>query len=127
MLAEAMNAGEQPGQSPFSTLFVPPAPTVVMPPAQAVSQATDTAPQTEGQPTATAGAIAVPPRYAIFYQLLISKPQWDLKEIDGLARQQGLMLSGAIDALNEWAAETYGGQLCVEDGGRVLVEQAYLN
>ena len=59
--------------------------------------------------------------------MLISKPEWDLKEIDGLARQQGLMLSGAIDALNEWAAEKYGGQLFVEDGGRILVEQAYLN
>jgi uncharacterized tellurite resistance protein B-like protein len=124
MLADAMSSGEQPGQVPFSTPFVPPSSV----PTPSVVTAMPSGDQTQ---TATADGlteVAVPPqRYASLYQLLISKQEWDVKEIDGVARQQGLMLSGAIDALNEWAAEKYGGQLFVEDGGKIIVERAYLN
>ena len=128
MLAEAMNAGEQPGQAPFGTPFVPPYATAaasgLAPPQSWQSQAVLV------QPDSAAGATAkptLPARYASFYHLLVSKQEWDLSEVDGLARQQGLMLSGAIDALNEWAAEEYGGQLFIEDGARLYVERTYLS
>jgi hypothetical protein len=140
MLAEAMSAGEQPGQRPFSTPFVPPqteamASMAVVGPLAGVGTPVRGHPGvvaiSDAGPEAAAGTAAVdptlPPRYAGFYQLLISRQEWDVKDIDRLARQQGLMLSGAIEALNEWAAEKRGGQLFVEDGPKLYVEQAYLS
>ena len=128
MLAEAMSAGEQAGQTPFSAPFIPPGTAGAAAPVAAVAPPAAEAPPVPGACAGERGVDpTLPPRYAGFYQLLITRTEWDVKDIDGLARREGLMLSGAIDALNEWAAEKYGGQLFVEDGGRILVEQAYLN
>jgi uncharacterized tellurite resistance protein B-like protein len=140
LLADAMNAGEKPGETPFSTPFIEPQAEPV--PSMTASVLAATKPEISDSPTkdkavgvAAVGAgddsddpePAIPQRLAGFYQMLISKQQWDLKDVDGLARQQGLMLSGALDALNEWAAEKYGGQLFVEDGAKLYVEQTYLS
>ena len=154
MLADAMNAGEAEhvGKEPFTTPFVEveqhsqesapenpspsttttataPTTTAVTTPAAvpATSQAPAASPPSEPVKKDSTALDPTPPqRYAAFYQILISRTEWDIKEIDGLARQQSLMLSGAIDALNEWAAGKYGGQLFVEDGAKLLIEQAYL-
>lgn len=148
MLAEAMSTSEPPppGSAAFTTPFVQ-----VSQPAQTqssdlspISPAADPAASslshevTAGEPVSQATHAVqpsaqapidptMPQRYAGFYALLISRQEWETKEIEGLARQQGLMLNGAIDALNEWAAEKYGGQLFVEDGAKLLIEQAYLS
>ena len=136
MLAEAMNTGEQRWQTSFATPFVPLHPAAAASGLAVVSPPSETSgipvrPQppvvSEVDSSVVADKATLPPRYTSFYQLLISKQEWDLKEIDSLARQQGLMLSGVIDTLNEWAAEKYGGQLFVEDGSRLYIEQAYLN
>jgi uncharacterized tellurite resistance protein B-like protein len=128
MLAEAMNAGEQPAQAPFSTPFVAPA--------AAEAAAAATAPTVTATASAAAAASpaaqaevdpTLPARFAGFYQILISRKEWDVKDISDMARQQGLMLNGALDALNEWAAQKHGGQLFVEDGPKLYVEQAYLS
>jgi uncharacterized tellurite resistance protein B-like protein len=132
MLAEAMHTDGELRQTSFAEPFVS-LHLAAMLPALPPPEASDTSVQP--QPAASLGTYthdevatpALPPRYTNFYQLLISKQEWDLKEIDGLARRQGLMLNGTIDALNEWAAAKYGGQLFVEDGPRLYVEQAYLS
>ena len=69
----------------------------------------------------------LPTRYAAFYQELIGRDCWDRKEADVLARQHRIMLAGAIDALNEWAAERYGGQLFYEDGDNIVIEKSLLS
>jgi len=135
MLADAMSLGEPPGQAPFGTPFVPPgAETLtagVATPASWEGQAAPaqlSASDAAGMPGDRATADStLPARYASFFHVLVSKQEWDLSEVNGLARQQGLMLSGAIDALNEWAAEKYGGQLFVEDGPKLYVERTYLS
>ena len=79
-------------------------------------------------PTVTATSdTTLPQRYAAFYQVLIAKADWTVKEADATAREHGHMLAGAVEALNDWAFEKYGGQLFVEDGDRLLVERALLN
>ena len=75
---------------------------------------------------ATADPI-LPSRYAAFFQTLIVRGEWGITEVEYLARQHGHMLSGALEALNEWAFDKYGGQLFVEDGERVVVEKQRLS
>ena len=75
----------------------------------------------------TATDPTLPARYAAFYQMLIGREQWQLDEAEAAARQHGHMLSGAIEALNDWAFEKYGGQLFVEDGERLVVERQNLS
>ena len=69
----------------------------------------------------------LPAPYASFYQLLVSRKEWPVKEIAVLARRQGLMFSAAIDALNEWATQKHGGRLFIEDGPTLFVEHEYLS
>lgn len=70
--------------------------------------------------------LSVPQRYAAFYHLLIAKSEWQFSEAESLAQKHGHMLSGALETLNDWAFEKFGGQLFVEDGDRVIVETSYL-
>jgi uncharacterized tellurite resistance protein B-like protein len=136
MLAAAMNAGESAeATSPATQVPAPSAPTP--PPAAA-----DTAPAAMVNvptdvrlvPDALTDPVVVntsdptlPQRYAAFYQMLVTRSEWSRAELDALARQHGLMLSGAIDALNDWSFEKYGGQLFVDDGPRFLVQREYLS
>lgn len=69
---------------------------------------------------------AVPARYAAFYEALIGRGEWGMKEADTLARRHGHMLAGAIEVLNEWAVERYGGQLFVEDADKLTLERGLL-
>lgn len=63
-----------------------------------------------------------PPRYASLYVALVSKPEWTIDEAECLARKHGHMLSGAVEALNEWAIERRGATVFFEDGERLVVE-----
>lgn len=135
MLADAMSKEDkQVGATAFSTaVAVPDIPleptsvskvaiedTIIPNPSQYIpSDVTDSQNEVNTPP--------IPAHYENFYQILLKKEEWDLQEINTLAREQGLMLSGAIDALNEWAAEKYGGQLFIEDGPKLYVESSYLN
>lgn len=121
MLASAMAAGDV---SSDEVVDVPPQkPVVTPPPAVETSIAVAIA----APPVMTTADPTLPARYAAFYQLLIAKEQWPLEEAESVARKHGHMLSGAIEALNDWAFEKYGGQLFVEDGGQLLVEKQYLS
>jgi uncharacterized tellurite resistance protein B-like protein len=70
---------------------------------------------------------SLPQRYASLYQLLVARGEWALAEAEALARAQGHMLSGAVEALNDWAFEKHGSQLFVEDGDKLVVERQLLN
>ncbi|MFA6132801.1 MAG: TerB N-terminal domain-containing protein [Phycisphaerae bacterium] len=125
MLAEAMSAPDanEVESSPFSTPFVP----VDSRKSPSTGATTAVVAEAAPAPSMLAADPTVPTRYLTFYQVLISRQEWDMKELDGMARQQGLMLSGAIETLNEWATEKYGGQLFIENGSKLCIEQAYLN
>lgn len=77
-------------------------------------------------PDVTVGA-DIPLRYAAFYQLLLTKPTWTRQELVDIAKRSSLMLSGAVDAINDWSNEKHGGPLVYEDGDAYTLETAYLN
>lgn len=130
MLAEAMQAAPddaRPPESPSAAVARPATqavPTSATPPAIV---AHDVVAVAAGPDVVQTDDPTLPARYAVFYRLLLARAQWELPEVEALARQHGHMLSGAVEALNDWAYDKYGGQLFVEDGGRLVVETALLN
>lgn len=89
-------------------------------PTQEVATATLThAPPREEDPAARSAEVATasrlpepanapPERYRAFHSALIARRSWPRSDAEALARQHGLMLSGAIEALNDWALDTTG-------------------
>lgn len=70
---------------------------------------------------------SVPTRYTAFYQVVVTKTSWSQSELAALAKRHGLMLSGAVEAINEWSTEKHGGPLLYDDGATFTLEAAYLN
>lgn len=62
------------------------------------------------------------PRYHPFLKELLTQPAWDRACLDRLARQHGLMLGGALEAINESSFEMTGDWLVSEDGDQVRVQ-----
>jgi uncharacterized tellurite resistance protein B-like protein len=135
LLAEAMITSQDREAAEVSTAPAPSATATAV--AEAEPDVPEQAEQVQGVrlvPDAFTGPLVVqtadptlPQRYAAFYQMLITRDEWPRAELEALARQHGLMLGGAIDALNDWAFEKFGGQLFVDDGARFLVQREYLN
>jgi tellurite resistance protein len=67
------------------------------------------------------------PRYHPFLRELLTQPVWDRKQLDQIARSQGLMLGGALEAINELVYEIAGDWLIVEDGDEIQVQSGILN
>jgi uncharacterized tellurite resistance protein B-like protein len=61
-------------------------------------------------------------QYVPLYEQLITKRTWAMAEAESMARQHGLMLGGAIEAINEWCFDAHGEQLLVEDSDNLVVE-----
>jgi hypothetical protein len=53
-----------------------------------------------------------------------SKPVWNRRELEQIARQHNVMLSGALEAINEWSLEHCGDWLFQEDGDSLTVNRA---
>ncbi len=68
----------------------------------------------------------LPARYAGFYQVIVTRSDWTRSALSDLAKQHGLMLSGAIEAINDWSTEQHGGPLVYEDDQQFTLEAAYL-
>lgn len=68
----------------------------------------------------------LPDRYVAFYAELSTKDRWPRVDADDLARRHGHMLSGALEALNDWAFERVGSQVIYEDGDCIVVEKHVL-
>ena len=54
-------------------------------------------------------------RYHAMLISLLSAPEWSAAEMRSLAEQNGLMLSGAVEAMNEWSTDEFGDWL-IEEG-----------
>ncbi|QNN21537.1 hypothetical protein HED60_04360 [Planctomycetales bacterium ZRK34] len=83
------------------------------------SDAADTEPQ--------GGYDGLPERFHEIYEALIKQDGWCRDELEALGSERGLMIAGAIEAINDWTYETYGGPIFVEDGDRIVVERALLD
>jgi hypothetical protein len=82
----------------------------------------DTAPE-----SITSEPINLDARFQPLYSKLIGRDAWPVAEATLLAREEGHMLSGALEAINEWALETFGNPLFYEEGDMIIVELENLN
>jgi hypothetical protein len=73
-----------------------------------------------------ASASGPPAKYQELYAALIVQDRWPVSEAQQIARKHGQMLSGALDVLNEWAMEAYGGQVFFEESDSLVVERSLL-
>lgn len=87
---------------------------------------TESGPATPPPEPASAPPPDVPARYAGFYAELTRQARWPRTEAELLARRHGLMLGGALEAINDWAFETLGAPLLHEEGEQIVVDQSLL-
>lgn len=65
------------------------------------------------------------PEHAALLTRLLARPEWAREELEAAASKAGLMPSGAMETINEWAFDHYGDAL-IEDGDPVVVNRALL-
>jgi uncharacterized tellurite resistance protein B-like protein len=65
-------------------------------------------------------------RFLEFYETLVSRDEWKTAEIDAIAREHGHMLTGAIEAVNDWAYEAYGCAIVFDNGDVIAIERTIL-
>lgn len=115
LLADAMIVEDEEQSSSSSITVVDHAPATLS--GEAASSSTVRSADSGGAP---------PSRYAAFYSALVARGDWPQAEASNLARQHGLMLAGAIEAINEWAIDELGGPLLDETDGKILVDQSLI-
>lgn len=90
----------------------------------------DASPELTAQPVNPAsGGVAlhlVPLRFRGICEALLTRGEWPTDEATKLASEHKVMLSGALEQLNDWAVEQYGAPVFIEEDGRVLVEKSHL-
>ncbi|MCB9845476.1 MAG: TerB family tellurite resistance protein [Phycisphaeraceae bacterium] len=64
-----------------------------------------------------------PPRYATLLAELSQRDRWTRHEAESRARTHGLMLSGAVEAINDWAFERFGRPVVFEEDDAVIVDR----
>ncbi|RYG66827.1 hypothetical protein EON80_14715, partial [bacterium] len=66
------------------------------------------------------------PRFVPLLRSLLEQDEWPEVDAQKLARENSVMLSGAVEAINEWGFEKLDAQLIWEDGENLTVERALL-
>ncbi len=62
------------------------------------------------------------PHYALF-ESLIRKDRWTREEVEALCRDSGLMVSGALETINDWSFDKVDAAVLEEDGDAIYVDQ----
>ncbi|RXK84358.1 ATPase [Chlorobaculum sp. 24CR] len=60
--------------------------------------------------------------YALF-ESLIRKDKWTREEVEALCRDLGLMVSGALETINDWSFDKVDAAVLEEDGEAIYVDQ----
>jgi tellurite resistance protein len=60
--------------------------------------------------------------YSLF-ESLIRKDKWTREEVNALCRDSGLMLSGALETINDWSFDKVDAAVLEEDGDAIYVDQ----
>ena len=74
----------------------------------------DEAAATHALPSLMAG---LDPKHAMLVEQIIQRDHWTDEEFDEIASKQGLMPSGALEVVNEWAFEKFDEALLDEYDG----------
>ncbi len=59
-------------------------------------------------------------RFRLFLDAAVARTTWTRQELTAVARQQNIMLNGAIEAINEWSQERFGDWL-INDGDQIHI------
>lgn len=57
------------------------------------------------------------------FESLIRKDKWTRKEVEALCRDSGLMVSGALEIINDWSFDKVDEAVLEEDGDAIYVDQ----
>ena len=60
--------------------------------------------------------------YALFESIIV-KDSWSNDEISDLCKESGLMVSGAIETINDWSFEQVKAPVILEEGDEIFVDQ----
>jgi uncharacterized tellurite resistance protein B-like protein len=79
------------------------------------------------QPEQTVGSClpgidGLPSRFQPFLRSLVARNRWSREEAAALAREHGVMLAGAVEAINEWSCEQFGDWLVEEEDAGLVVQ-----
>ncbi|RYZ90503.1 MAG: hypothetical protein EOP06_07855, partial [Proteobacteria bacterium] len=107
-LAEAMESGED--EQPKS-------PQVIEQPVVEIQEETQV----------RSSELSLDSRFQPLYKRLIEREMWPIAEATILARQEGHMLAGAVESINDWAIENWGSPLIYEEGDDIVIELEILN
>lgn len=69
---------------------------------------------------------SVPEQFRPFFDAICARDEWSEQDAKQLAREHHVMLSGAIEAINDWAQEKWGDWL-IEEGNPLLIRRELLN
>jgi len=97
---------------------------------EAVATATLEPDDTEAEAATEEGVLEVdglPTRFRPFLRSLIARSRWTHGEAMTLAREHGVMLAGAVEAINEWSCEQHGDWLLEEEDDGLVVQIDLLN
>lgn len=60
------------------------------------------------------------PAHSALVERLLQRPSWSGTDFERLAKRSGLMVGGALEAINEWSFERFGDALLEEDADLML-------
>ncbi|MBS0981415.1 TerB N-terminal domain-containing protein [Acetobacter thailandicus] len=69
--------------------------------------------------------VGLGPEQARLLEGLLNQPEWTHSGFEAKARELGLMPDGALEAINEWAYDTFDEEL-IEDGDPLIINMALL-
>lgn len=121
---EEEDSDEAPPAKPAASVRTP----VTTPASSTVINATTTVAKPAAPVTVSATSttdLAPPPRFRAFFEEVVARAEWPEAEAKQLARKHQVMLSGAIEALNEWSQERWNDWL-IEEGDPVRVRRDLL-
>jgi hypothetical protein len=68
----------------------------------------------------------LPIRYHGFLNTVLSQSTWDASQLESIARENGQMLGGIVEAINEWSYEKFEDWL-IEEGPEYHIRNEILN
>lgn len=67
--------------------------------------------------------IGIDKRHYALFESLIRKDKWTREEVEALCRNSGLMVSGALETINDWSFDKADAAVIEEDGDAIYVDQ----
>ncbi len=73
--------------------------------------------------TTTEEEIGIDKQHYALFESLIRKDKWTREEVEALCRDSGLMVSGALETINDWSFDKVDAAVLEEDSGKIYVDQ----